>query len=130
MAFVMKTQDASELGPPARFTQMVAVVLCTIALIFSSCQKDPEDSLKGCCLNTAVNVDFGNAHLYIPNIFTPDGDLINDLLWLCADSVALINKLEIENRSGNIVFEASNVAPSDPSVNWDGRVGTVTDRSG
>jgi hypothetical protein len=126
----MTAQDSFNLARTPKmaaiFSNLVLVLLCSVAVIISSCQKDPDDSLRGCCINTAIDVSFGNGYLYMPNIFTPDGDGINDVLVMCTDSVALINKIEIENRSGKVVFEATNVPPNDPATRWDGRVdGTI-----
>ena len=61
------------------------------------------------------------AQIYIPNIFSPNGDGVNDLLAISAhQGVALINRLEIFDRWGNMVFAAYDFLPDDPAGWWDG----------
>lgn len=58
-------------------------------------------------------------NVVIPNVFTPNGDQLNDFYSLTAPNAENI-ELIIVNRWGNVVFEASGVEPK-----WDG-----TDLSG
>lgn len=68
-----------------------------------------------------------NNDLYVPNIFSPNGDNINDLLLISTGSGAEeIESMEIFDRWGNIVFAASNFAPGDPAYAWDGTRSGVT----
>lgn len=50
----------------------------------------------------------------IPNVFTPNGDSVNDL-WFIEDSLEQVISVKIYNRWGNIVFE-KNESPFE----WDG----------
>ena len=51
----------------------------------------------------------------IPNVFTPNGDDIND--WLVAKSSALVERVEFKlfNRGGLLIFSTQ-----EPRLNWDG----------
>jgi gliding motility-associated-like protein len=51
----------------------------------------------------------------IPNVFTPNGDAIND--WLIAKTSGLVEKVDFQlfNRNGLLIFQTS-----DPRINWDG----------
>jgi len=51
----------------------------------------------------------------IPNVFTPNGDDIND--WLVAKSSGLVEKVEFKlfNRYGVLIFQTE-----EPKLNWDG----------
>jgi gliding motility-associated-like protein len=51
----------------------------------------------------------------IPNVFTPNGDDIND--WLVAKTSGLVEKIDFKlyNRNGLRLFQTS-----DPKINWDG----------
>ncbi len=61
------------------------------------------------------------AGIFIPNVFTPNGDGINDYLTVYSDaSVAMIESLQIYSRWGTLVFEARNIAPNEPELGWDG----------
>jgi len=51
----------------------------------------------------------------IPNVFTPNGDDIND--WLIAKTSGLVEKIDFKlyNRGGLLIFSTS-----EPKINWDG----------
>lgn len=86
-------------------------------------------SLAGCYLITAVD-SFGNESEFsnqvcvdncpqyeLPNVFTPNGDGINDVMKPLQGSmhVAKID-LKVYNRWGQLVFSTT-----DPAINWDGK---------
>lgn len=77
--------------------------------------------LNGCTASgrTLVRVD-RNRYLYAPNIFSPNGDGINDMFLLYARGVAEIELLQLYDRWGNRVFEQKNFQPNDESLGWDG----------
>jgi len=60
-------------------------------------------------------------NIYIPNIFTPNGDGINDGFTLFSDAGVTIDALMIFDRWGNKMYETRNIPPNDPEVGWDGR---------
>lgn len=65
------------------------------------------------CIDTACNDIDGNEEYIIPNVFSPDGDGINDLFFI-NNSCIKNYTLEIFNRWGMKIFESS-------SSGWDGR---------
>jgi gliding motility-associated-like protein len=59
--------------------------------------------------------------IYVPNIFSPNDDGINDLLVIGAGAeVDRIDHFQIYDRWGNVVFESREFLPNDPSFSWDG----------
>ena len=60
-------------------------------------------------------------NIFIPNIFTPNGDGVNDGFSLFTDSQLEIDRLLIFDRWGNMMFESRNIPPNDPTLGWDGR---------
>lgn len=59
--------------------------------------------------------------VYIPNVFSPNGDGINDLLQISAGlQVDRIVTMVIYDRWGNQVFSASDYAPNSDDHSWDG----------
>ncbi|MEL6274755.1 MAG: gliding motility-associated C-terminal domain-containing protein, partial [Bacteroidota bacterium] len=60
--------------------------------------------------------------VYIPTALSPNGDNINDVLFIGADPdrVALVDRFLIFNRWGEIVFENYDFDPNDPAQGWDG----------
>ena len=60
-------------------------------------------------------------NVYIPNIFSPNGDGSNDFFYIYADpGVINIRQFYIFNRWGEPVFEIFNILPNDPTKGWDG----------
>jgi gliding motility-associated-like protein len=59
--------------------------------------------------------------VYIPNVFSPNGDGINDVFLIQTnDRVAGIVSFRIFDRWGNVVFEDFNFLPNEPQHGWDG----------
>lgn len=95
------------------------LLCCCFAL--SSCHED-RIVLKGCCGNDAIDESFGNTRVYIPNIFTPNGDGLNDYFLVQGDSIRRIVTLEVRNRKDKLVYQVQNVAPGDYTTAWDGEI--------
>lgn len=60
--------------------------------------------------------------VYAPNIFSPNGDGVNDLFMLYAkgNTIKNIKSLRIFDRFGNQVFRVNNVKPGDYERGWNG----------
>lgn len=67
------------------------------------------------CLDTATKEIVVSEGLIIPNVFTPNGDGMNDVFTLRNSNISEF-KLEVYNRWGNLIY--TTVAPE---VSWDGR---------
>ncbi len=78
---------------------------------------------NGCVASDDVMVtvlpDPGNI-IYIPNTFTPNGDNINDVFFVFGYNFVMINKIEVYDRWGEMVFFGENITPNDVSKGWDG----------
>ena len=62
-----------------------------------------------------------NDDLFIPNIFTPNGDGVNDEIVISGGrDVERIISFLIYDRWGNVVFEGKDFAPGDETIAWDG----------
>ena len=61
--------------------------------------------------------------IYIPNVFSPNGDGINDLFMIYDGDYEIqeVRYFNIFNRWGEVVFEGRNFQPEDPDFAWDGR---------
>ncbi len=70
----------------------------------------------------SIKVFCEGAQVYIPNVFTPDGDGLNDLLMVRAKGIRTVKSFRIFNRWGEVVFEKANFAPNEKSNGWDGSV--------
>ncbi len=95
----------------------------------SSYDHFPENSLTGCYFITAID-SFGNesvpsvrlcldecSNYILPNVFSPNGDGINDIYRPQRTSYVERVEMKIFNRWGIQVFETE-----DPDINWDGKI--------
>ncbi len=77
----------------------------------------------GCTSSDTLKIAvFIDRNIYIPNVFSPNGDGINDYFLITAASgVDEISDLQIFDRWGSLVYSAAHVVPGDPNTAWDGR---------
>jgi gliding motility-associated-like protein len=59
--------------------------------------------------------------VYIPNVFSPNYDGINDVFYIQTKHPIQIKKWQIFNRWGDLVFAKSNIYTNDQNEGWDGR---------
>lgn len=76
------------------------------------------------CLETAtfpVTVVKGY-QVFVPSAFSPNGDGNNDLFYVNAqaEQVQEIRSFQVINRWGDLMYEAYNFPPNDPTYGWDG----------
>jgi len=102
---------------PICLTQPIAPIITTAYSISVS-------NSQGCSDQDSVVVTIQkNVDIFIPNVFSPNGDGINDRLVISAASeVEEIESMEIFDRWGNMVFAARNFPPNDPMNSWDGKM--------
>ncbi|MDX1409582.1 MAG: gliding motility-associated C-terminal domain-containing protein, partial [Saprospiraceae bacterium] len=59
--------------------------------------------------------------LYVPNVFSPNGDGVNEFVTVFSPSdVVQIDFFEVFSRWGEIIFKRSNFPPNTPELGWDG----------
>jgi len=89
----------------------------------------PDNSLTGCYFVTAVD-SFGNeseasirlcldecSNYVLPNVFSPNGDGVNDIYRPFRTSYVERVDMQIFNRWGVLIFQTE-----DPDINWDGKI--------
>ena len=71
--------------------------------------------------NGLIYVNFKDCHaLYAPNIFSPNGDVTNDVFFIYSENIKKINTFSIYNRWGGNVFTRVNALPNNPLFGWNG----------
>ena len=80
-------------------------------------------NLTGCTVATSITLAVHKERLiYIPTVFTPNLDGINDRLKIYAGKgVARIKAFKIYDRWGELVYEQQNTLPNQNGDGWDGR---------
>ena len=62
-----------------------------------------------------------NAEVYVPNVFSPNYDGLNDKFTVYSnDEVKIIDRLRIYDRWGEFIFELNNFPPNNTNYGWDG----------
>jgi gliding motility-associated-like protein len=83
-----------------------------MATVYAGGCKDTDE------LRLLVKID---ADIYIPNVFSPNGDGTNDVFTIFSDNrVKRVVFLRVFDRWGEMVFERKNFDPNDPQMGWDG----------
>ena len=73
---------------------------------------------------TATSVDFTEcAQIFIPNVFSPNDDGINDIFSIFVDEnsgIESIISMKVFNRWGALIFEQNNFIPDNGNTGWTG----------
>jgi gliding motility-associated-like protein len=81
-------------------------------------------AISGCKVSDEMTITVDkHRRVFIPNVFSPNGDGINDIFYIFGDQHQIVNikNFLIFNRWGDQLFEATNFQPNDPTHGWDGR---------
>jgi len=82
-------------------------------------------SIEGCEITQTIQlITQKQIPVFIPNAFSPNNDGENDRLIVFGNTnrITQVNRFQIFNRYGSLVFEATNFSPNDESMAWDGKV--------
>jgi gliding motility-associated-like protein len=86
----------------------------------------------GCRAEAQIEISVAKLkEIYVPNVFTPDEDGVEDLFVIHAGkSVALLLDMSVYNRWGNLVYHWDEPIEPDFWPGWDGRIEGETGQSG
>jgi gliding motility-associated-like protein len=79
-------------------------------------------SVDNCATSDSILVTVNKIRdVFVPNAFSPNGDGINDFLFVNANkSVSLIKEFNVYNRWGALMYTGTDLPPNQPSSGWDG----------
>ncbi len=102
-------------GKPAGADYIVSPTMSTLYQVWVQNE-------RGCIATDQLRVVVvDDLPIYIPNIFSPNGDEKNDRLTVFADeSIPQVASFRVFDRWGDLVFEAKDFPPNDPAFGWDG----------
>ncbi len=92
-----------------------AIILITSTkqgFVLITAQVDSQQIVNG----SPARVQFAAINIYVPKVFTPNGDGVNDLLKPILVGISAFHYFSVFNRWGNLVFTTE-----DPNTGWDGR---------
>lgn len=96
----------------AKFLSLLVLAL----FVAESCEKDKP---RNCCPGSKTEYIVGNGRIYIPNIFTPNGDGLNDAFLPYSDNgIALFKKFTIKDRNGYLLHSVDEFQPYDFRAAW------------
>ncbi len=83
------------------------------------------NDFNGCTATSQILVNINNGGklpVYIPNVFSPNNDGMNDRLVIYgSEFIQNISSIKVFSRWGGLVFEATNFPPNDFQAAWNGR---------
>lgn len=101
------------------------LLLFAISVLFlSAFTLLPEgDPYKGCCGAEPVLINIGDTKVFIPNVFTPNGDGINDIFKPFYDQKKLtVKQITINNAEGKLIWKTEVFNPELSYTAWHGEV--------
>ncbi|MEO1624745.1 MAG: M43 family zinc metalloprotease [Bacteroidota bacterium] len=77
---------------------------------------------NGCSASDSIHIEvIDEPQAFIPNVFSPNGDNLNDRLTVFGGSdVVKVVQFQVFNRWGALVFEQNHFGANDPGLGWDG----------
>ena len=104
-------------------------------LVCSGCQQTPAQPFQtttytvtsyddyGCVAAddvTVTVVPFDDLSIFVPNTFTPNGDLMNDYLLPMGSDIAIIRQFTIYDRWGEVLWRGENIPVNAMEMGWNG----------
>lgn len=115
VSFIWTNEEQEVIGNQAELLDLLIFNTTVITL-------DAFDE-EGCRINQEVRirVDRSNLTLFVPNVFSPNDDGINDYFrFFSTTIVERVENLRIFDRWGNMVFQDLNVLETSNYLGWDG----------
>ncbi|MEQ1746723.1 MAG: hypothetical protein ABMA02_14925 [Saprospiraceae bacterium] len=121
------------LSDPARRKQTLVTAPLLPELLCDTCMYRPLSSFRyevtvldsnGCRASDerTVTVD-RSRRVYFPNVFAPESPDDNAVFRInCGPDVVRVRSFRVFSRWGRAIVEQNDLAPSDPSLGWDGRI--------
>lgn len=110
-------------GPPLDTTDNTRLFSQKVWPLFTTTYSVTVVTNSGCSDRDQVTVFVDRRrYLYVPNVFSPNGDSENDMFFISAkpNTVKNIKTLQIFNRWGEAMFQLNDFQPNIENVGWNG----------
>jgi len=78
----------------------------------------------GCILRDNITIEVDQQkNIYVPNAFSPNGDGINETLYISSSVPGRVLSFEVYDRWGNLLYSRKNYLISNTEISWDGTIG-------
>lgn len=106
----------------------ISFLLLLVMIFFTACKNEPEETeepsiFAACCEIDPATIELGEGRVYVPNIFTPDDNGINDFFFPLGNSeIEKYETFTIRRPSGELIYEVTNL-PAEVafSFSWTGK---------
>lgn len=80
------------------------------------------EDIYGCSATQGITITVicNSTNYFVPNTFSPNGDGQNDVFMPRGRNIDRVNRMQIFNRWGELVFEKKNFMANDASAGWNG----------
>lgn len=80
------------------------------------------EDVYGCAATQGITITVicNSSNYFVPNTFSPNGDGQNDVFMPRGKNIDRVNRMQIFNRWGELVFEKRNFMANDASAGWNG----------
>lgn len=97
------------------------LIASTLLMGLISCESHEQWFIKACCSSPPLEVEAGQGKVFIPNVFTPNFNGINDVLFVHTDQdIINVNFLKVFDSRERLIFEDFDFLPNNPANSWDG----------
>jgi hypothetical protein len=103
---------------------IILLSLLNFTILMAQNDKDALPKIyEGCCGTKPVEFVFGGSNVYVPNVFTPNGDELNDLFipYINSDVVVIIDYTILSAEGDTVLFHRPHFNYSDfENYSWKG----------